>query len=163
MLHLSRWSYYFFLAHLRNTSADSHMVFQCIRDDNLKLSPKKYALFMDKVKYVGQIVSKNGIEPDPDKIEKVLNWPRPTKPDEVRQFIGFVGYYSRLIKNFTRIAKPLNQLMPPTTQKSRKTPRHHLTGNWENNRRKLSKRKRKRSDSVLWQKPLNQQKCLRFL
>ena len=44
---------------------------------------------MDKIKYVGQIVSKNGIESDPDKIEKVLNWPRTTKPDKVRQFIGF--------------------------------------------------------------------------
>ena len=112
-------------------------VFQCIRDNHLKLSPKKCAFFMDKVKYVGHIVSKNGIESDPDKI-KVLNWPRPTKPDEVRQFIGFVGYYRRFIKNFTRIAKPLNELMPSTTQKSRKTPRHHLTENGENNRRKPS-------------------------
>lgn len=75
---------------------------------------------MDKAKYVGHVVSKNGIEPDPDKIEKVVNWPRPTKPDEVRQFVGFVGYYRRFIKDFTKIAKPLNQLMPPTSQKSQK-------------------------------------------
>ena len=105
-------------------------VFQCIRDNNLKLSPKKCAFFMDKVKYVGHIVSKNGIEPDPDKIEKVLNWPRPTKPDEVRQFIGFVGYYRRFIKNFTRIAKPLNELMPPTTQKSRKNSKTPPNWKW---------------------------------
>lgn len=105
-------------------------IFQCIRENNLKLSPKKCQFFMDKVKYVGHVVSKNGIEPDPDKIEKVVNWPRPTKPDEVRQFVGFVGYYRRFIKDFTKIAKPLNQLMPPTSQKSRKNSKAPPSWEW---------------------------------
>lgn len=48
---------------------------------------------MDKVKYVGYVVFKNGIELDLDKIEKVVNWFRLIKLDEVRQFVGFVGYY----------------------------------------------------------------------
>jgi hypothetical protein len=42
-----------------------HKVFHCLRMNNLKLSPKKCAFFMDKVRCVGHIVSKDGIEPDP--------------------------------------------------------------------------------------------------
>lgn len=91
---------------------------------------------MEKVKYVGHVVSKNGIEPDPEKIEKVVNWPRPTKPDEVRQFLGFVGYYRRFIKDFTKIAKPLNELMPPTTQKSRKNSKTPPSWKWEDKHEK---------------------------
>lgn len=59
-----------------------------------------------------------------------MNWPRPTKPDEVRQFVGFVGYYRRFIKDFTKIAKPLNQLMPPTSQKSRKNSKAPPSWEW---------------------------------
>lgn len=47
------------------------LVFQRLRDAGLKLAPKKCSFFMRRVKYVGHIVSKEGIEPDPDKIEKV--------------------------------------------------------------------------------------------
>ena len=72
------------------------------------------------MKYVGNIVSEEGIEPDPDKINKVQQWPRPTNPDEVRQFLGFVGYYRRFIEGFSNIARPLNNLLPGSKKKSRK-------------------------------------------
>lgn len=107
-------------------------IFQCIRENNSKLLPKKCQFFMDKVKYVGHEVSENGIEPDPDKIEKVVNWPRPTKPDEVRQFVGLVGYYRRFIKDLTKIAKPLIKLMPhPLHRRAERIPKHRHLGNGE--------------------------------
>jgi hypothetical protein len=46
---------------------------------------------MERVKYVGNIVSKDGIETDPDKTQRVRNWPTPNTPEEVRKFIGFIG------------------------------------------------------------------------
>ena len=67
--------------------------------------------FQEKVKYVGHVVSQVGIEADPDKIEKVRSWPTPTTPEQVRQFLGFAGYYLK-VKNFSKIAKPLLELMP---------------------------------------------------
>ncbi|PJE77807.1 hypothetical protein CI610_03264 [invertebrate metagenome] len=85
----------------------------------MKLSPQKCHLFKRKVKYVGHVVSEDGIEPDPSKIEKVVNWPRPQTPEDVRRFLGFVGYYRRFIKDFSRIARPLSMLMP-TTRKPKK-------------------------------------------
>ena len=85
---------------------------------------------MKKVKYVGHIVSEHGIETDPGKTEKVLNWPKPTTPEEVRQFIGFVGYYRRFIPNFSQTSRPLTLLMP--------TPRS------------TNKRKSKQQDKAKW-------------
>jgi hypothetical protein len=73
----------------------------------------------EKVKYIGHIVSKDGIEPDPDKIEKVSNWPRPTTSEEVRQFLGFIGYNRQFVKDFSMIARPLTDLMPVPKKKTR--------------------------------------------
>jgi hypothetical protein len=73
------------------------------------------------VKYVGHVVSEAGVEVDPAKTEKVVNWPKPTNPEDVRRFLGFVGYYRRFIRQFSHISKPLTDLMPnPTPKKSKK-------------------------------------------
>ncbi|KAK3085220.1 hypothetical protein FSP39_000156 [Pinctada imbricata] len=95
-------------------------VFQKLREAGLKLTPKKCHLMMKKVKYVGHVVSEEGIEPDPQKIEKVIEWPTPTSKEEVRQFLGFVGYYRKFVKDFSKIAKPLNSLLPATRRKGTK-------------------------------------------
>ena len=94
-------------------------VFQKLRETGIKLSPKKCSLLKTRVKYVGHIVSEKGIEPDNDKITKVLEWPRPSSREEVRQFLGFIGYYRKFIKSFSKIARPLLDLMPTPTKKSR--------------------------------------------
>ena len=94
-------------------------VLQRLRECNLKLSPKKCFLFQEKVHYVGHVVSEKGIEPDQSKIDKVVNWPRPKTPEEVRQFIGFAGYYRKFVESFSQIAKPLTDLMPSTAKKKK--------------------------------------------
>ena len=73
-----------------------------------------------EVKYVGHIVSEKGIRADPEKIDKVKNWPTPKNAEEVRKFTSFAGYYRRFVKDFSKIAKPLTELHPNTTVKSGK-------------------------------------------
>ena len=105
-------------------------VLQRLRESGLKLSPKKCTFLQEKVKYIGHIVSKDGIEPDPAKIEKVTTWPRPTTPDEVRQFHGFIGYYRKFAKDFSKIAKPLIDLMPVPKKKTRCRAKSPSTTSW---------------------------------
>ena len=97
------------------------LVFDRIRQHNMKLAPDKCSFFKRKVKYVGHIVSEEGVEIDPEKTEKVVNWPKLSSPEDVRRFLGFVGYYRRFIRNFSTISKPLTDLMPiPTSKRSKK-------------------------------------------
>jgi hypothetical protein len=87
----------------------------------MKLAPEKCLFFTRKGKYVGHVVSEAGVEVDPAKREKVVNWPKPTNPEDIRRFLGFVGYYRRFIRQFSHISKPLTDLMPnPTSKKSKK-------------------------------------------
>ena len=84
-------------------------VFERLRIAKLKLSPKNYHVFRREVKYLGHVVSKNGISPDPDKVNAVMSWPIPTSPTELKSFLGLCSYYRRFIPHFSNIAHPLHQ------------------------------------------------------
>ena len=62
------------------------------------------------VKFLGHIVSAQGTEPDPDKVEAVRDFATPSSLTDVRAFIGMVSYYRRFIKNFADIAAPLHDM-----------------------------------------------------
>jgi hypothetical protein len=96
------------------------LVFDRIKAANLKLSPKKCEFFKRKVKFIGHIVSEEDIEIDPSKTDTVTNWPKPQTPEDVRRFLGFVGYYRRFIQNFSLVSRPLTDLMPTPNKKHQK-------------------------------------------
>lgn len=65
---------------------------------------------MEEVKFLGHVVSKEGIVVDPAKVEAVLQWERPKTVTEICSFLGLAGYYRRFIEGFSKIALPLTQL-----------------------------------------------------
>ena len=69
---------------------------------------------MEKVQFLGHIVSSKGISVDPVKVEAVANWKRSKTPTEVRSFLGLVGYYHRFMQDFPRIPIPLTRLRRKT-------------------------------------------------
>ena len=73
----------------------------------LKMRPDKCQLFRRKVKFLGHVVSKNGVEPDPEKISAVANWCTPTNKGELASFIGLVSYYQKFIEDYSTTASPL--------------------------------------------------------
>lgn len=85
-------------------------VFERLRQAGLKLKPSKCELFKTQVKYLGHIVSGNGVSTDPDKVEAIKYWPVPTTVTEVRAFLGMTGYYRRFIAGYADIARPLHKL-----------------------------------------------------
>ena len=95
-----------FEQHLERLNA----VFNRLRSANLKLKPSKCKLFQLKVKFLGSVVSEKGIEPDPDKLTAISEWPVPKNLTEVRSFVGLASYYRRHVEGFSDIAKPLSEL-----------------------------------------------------
>ena len=62
------------------------------------------------MKYLGHIVSLEGIATDPAKIETIQKWPVPKTVTDVRSLTGFTNYYCKFIKGFAKIAHPLHEL-----------------------------------------------------
>ena len=87
------------------------MVFERLIDAGLKLSPEKCKLFQDRIKYLGHIVSVDGISTDPEKIRCVKEWPVPQNISQLQSFLGFVGYYRRFIKDFSKVSRPLYEML----------------------------------------------------
>ena len=85
-------------------------VFERLRNSNLKLSTKKCCLCQTQVTYLRYVVTRNGIEPDPKKIEAVRSWPVPLNVQEIHSFLGLCSYYRRFVRDFAKIAKPLHSL-----------------------------------------------------
>ena len=85
-------------------------VFQRLREADLKLKASKCNFFKKHIQYLGHLVSGEGIEPLPEKLEAVRKMPPPTTPKEVRQFLGLVGYYRKFVPKFADIARPLTNL-----------------------------------------------------
>ena len=62
------------------------------------------------MKFLGHIISKDGIRPDPEKVKAVEDWKEPTNQTQVRAFLGLTTYFKRFIKGYAKIAAPLMEL-----------------------------------------------------
>lgn len=81
-----------------------------LKEYGLKLSPEKCKFFQKSVRYLGHVVSENGVETDSEKVEALKTWPIPKNLKELRSFLGFSDYYCRFIKNYAALVRPLNDL-----------------------------------------------------
>ena len=85
-------------------------VFRRFRKHNLKLKPKKSVLFQKQVKFLGKIVSGEGIALNPENISAVVDWPVPKNTKDVEKFLGFVNYHRDHIPNYAKTASCLYNL-----------------------------------------------------
>ena len=84
-------------------------------DYNLKLNFDKVNLRKEEVPYVGHIITKDGIKPDPNKVQAVQNMPHPTSKNSLRRFLGFVTYLSKFLPNLSTATEPLRKLLKDDT------------------------------------------------
>ncbi|GJP63019.1 hypothetical protein CLOP_g20071 [Closterium sp. NIES-67] len=79
----------------------------------VKLSKSEFAL--EKVQFLGHLVSAQGVHVDPKKIEAVRTWKTPENVKELQQFLGFANYYNRFVPQYAKIAAPLMNLLKKNT------------------------------------------------
>ena len=91
-------------------------VFDAIREAGLKLNGNKCVFAHPSVKYLGYIISADGIAPDEEKVKAVEQFPVPNDVSSLRRFLGIVGYYCRFICGFGDIAAPLFKLLQKDTK-----------------------------------------------
>jgi hypothetical protein len=92
-----------------------HLVLDRLEANNLYLKPEKCAFEQKEIDYLGVIVGGNTLKMGPKKIEGVASWKEPTTVTEVRKFLGFTGYYRYFVPNYSKIARPLLNLMKKST------------------------------------------------
>ena len=81
-----------------------------LREVGLKVKPSKCALFKRDIEFLGHLVSADGVDPVPDKLQAIRDWPTPHCLRDVRAFFGLASYYRRFDRNFASIAEPLTRL-----------------------------------------------------
>ena len=91
------------LEHLR-------IVLQTLRERQLYAKLSKCQFWLDRVAFLGHVISAEGVSVDPQKIEAVVNWKPPKNVSEVRSFLSLAGYYRKFVEGFSRIAALLNKL-----------------------------------------------------
>lgn len=88
-----------------------HLVFTRLREANLTLHPEKCHFGLERVMFLGHILSKDGVSVDTAKTDKVRNFPIPKSQTELKSYLGLCNYYRRFVKGFANIASPLNNLL----------------------------------------------------
>ena len=95
-----------------NEEHEQHLchVLELLRGAKLYAMKSKCTFFVDKVAYLGFIVSKDGISPDPAKVASIVSWPIPCNVSKVCGFLRLAGWCRIFVREYAFITKPLTQL-----------------------------------------------------
>ena len=102
-------------------SFESHIdhlqqVLKKLQEAGLKLKLAKCAFAATSIKCLGNLVDKEGIHADPDKIAAIMDLPRPLSPSDVRSFLGTANYYRAFVQDFAHLMLPLQELTKKRTR-----------------------------------------------
>ena len=96
-------------------TVEDHMVrlrevFECLREAGFKMRVAKYDFMKSKIKYLGRVVSAEGIKPDLEAVSKLRDWEVPRNKTELQSFLGFANYYRKFIPGHAKLVAPLHAI-----------------------------------------------------
>ncbi len=103
-----------------SSSLDEHAehldaVLTTLAENSLFAKLTKSDFCKEKLKWLGHIITKDGVKMDPSKIQKILDWPTPKSAKELQSFIGLCGFFHTFIPNYATLVAPLDPLRNHTT------------------------------------------------
>ena len=91
-------------------------VFDRLKEANLRINPEKCKFFKTHLKYLGHVVSDQGIHTDPEKVAAISNIEPPKNLKELRRFFGVASWYRRFVPNFPELTSHLSPLLKKNTK-----------------------------------------------
>jgi len=85
-------------------------VLRRLEENDLYVKPEKCVWKVKKVPFLGVVMGEGKVEMEEDKVAGVLKWPAPQCVRDVRKFLGLANYYRRFVKDFAKVALPMNKL-----------------------------------------------------
>ena len=86
-------------------------VFECLREAGFKMRAEKCDFMRTETKYLGRIVSADGIKPDPEAVAKIREWLPPRNKEELKSFLGFANYYRDFVPFHAAKVQPMQELL----------------------------------------------------
>src|SRR4051812_37961475 len=91
--------------------AHLHLVLEKLREHQLYAKFSKCEFWLKEVGFLGHVVSGEGVAVDPSMVSTVTEWETPASVGDIRSFLGLAGYYRRFMENFSKLAKPMTELL----------------------------------------------------
>ncbi|XP_041009410.1 uncharacterized mitochondrial protein AtMg00860-like [Juglans microcarpa x Juglans regia] len=92
------------------------IVLETLQKHGLYAKLSKCQFWLRKVKFLGYVISSEGVAVDPTKIEVVVEWQRPTNVHEIHSFLGLASYCRRFIEGFSKLYNPITTLTRKNTK-----------------------------------------------
>ena len=94
----------------RNHDENLIRLLEQARKANLRLNSSKLNLKKSEVRFMGHLITKDGLQPDPEKVKAVQEMPRPTSKEELLSLLGFVNYLAKFLPRLSEVAQPLREM-----------------------------------------------------
>ena len=85
-------------------------VFKALQKADIRLRPDKCKFHVKIVKFLGSVITTDGIQMDDEKVKAIREWQEPKNLKEVQAFLGFANYYQRFLQGYSQICTPLTKM-----------------------------------------------------
>eukprot|EP00066_Takifugu_rubripes_P011978 XP_011601244.1 PREDICTED: uncharacterized protein LOC105416325 [Takifugu rubripes] len=86
------------------------LVLQRLMENRLFVKAEKCEFHTTSISFLGFVVARGQLSPDPAKVRAVMEWPTPSSRRQLQQFLGFANFYRRFIRDYSKVAAPLTRL-----------------------------------------------------